>query len=128
MKSLKKLIITILTAVLVLLSGQALCFAQGEDIFMSYDFYTGTVYLVNDETSSVIFQNVKKFNLNGTGENALELEYSDLPVIKDNVFSAQGEKLSFDTINTYLLDQKVIFMAARNPERIKIIYMEFKEQ
>lgn len=126
MKIIKKFML-FFTALNLVLGGQAVCFAENGGIFQSYDFYTATVYLVNDETNSVIFRNVKKYNLNGTGENALELEYSDLPVIKDNIFSAKGERLSFDTVNTYMLDQKVVFMAARNPERIKIIYMEFTE-
>lgn len=114
-----------LSLIFLLIMGQAIGFAETDDIFRSYNFYTGNVYLMNDEGNSVILRNVKKNNGYGAEEAALELEYSDTSIIKENIFSSSGERLSFETINTYLLDSKVVFLAARNAQRIRILYMEF---
>jgi len=93
--------------------------------FTAYNFYTGNVYLMNDENYSVILRNVKKSNAFGTEQFVPSLEYIELSIIMDNIFSAAGNKLSFEQINTYLLDQKVEFLVAENQHRVKVVYMEF---
>lgn len=110
----------VLTLILLLVSASV--FAEP---FHNMDFYTGNIYLANDETSSVIIKNVRKQNGFIAGEITFSLEYTDLPIIAENIFSKDGEHLSFETINTYLLDQRVTFIAAGNSEKIKILYMEF---
>ena len=107
-----------LTLIILTLSSSA--FAE---LFHNMDFYTGNLYLANDETSSVIIKNVRKQNAFMAEEIAFSLEYTDLPIIAENIFSKDGERLSFETINTYLLDQRVTFIAAGNSEKIKILYM-----
>lgn len=115
-----KKLLFILTIILLVLSSSS--FAEP---FHHMDFYTGNIYLANEETSSVIIKNVRKQNGFMAEEIAFNLEYSDLPVIADNMFSKNGERLSFETINTYFLDQRITFIAAGNSEKIKILYMEF---
>lgn len=118
----KKLILVLLAAALLPVSA----FAENEDrLFYEYRFYTGTVYLLNDESSGVILQNVRKKNAYGAEEVARELEYNEFKIIPDNIYSATGEKLSFSQVNSYLLDARVKFLAAKSNSGIKIIYMKF---
>ncbi len=107
---------------LILLTLQVSAFAEP---FHNIDFYTGNIYLANEETSSVIIKNVRKQNSFTAEEIAFSLEYTDLPIIAENIFSKSGERLSFETVNTYFLDQRITFIAAGNSEKIKILYMEF---
>ncbi len=107
---------------LILLLVHASAFAEP---FHNMDFYTGNIYLANEETNSVIIKNVRKQNSFIAEEIPFSIEYTDLPIIGQNMFSKDGERLSFETINTYLLDQRVTFIAAGNSEKIKILYMEF---
>ena len=111
-----------LVLTLILLIVQCSVFAEP---FHNMDFYMGNIYLANEETGSVIIKNVRKQNAFMAEEIAFSLEYTDLPIIAQNIFSKDGERLSFETINTYLLDQRVTFIAAGNSEKIKILYMEF---
>lgn len=115
----KKLYV-ILTLILLIVQGYAFC-----EPFHNIDFYVGNIYLANEETSSVIIKNVRKQNSFMAEEIAFSLEYTDLPIIGQNIFSKDGERLSFETVNTYLLDQRITFIAAGNSEKIKILYMEF---
>ncbi len=110
----------ILTLIILILSTSAFC-----EPFHHMDFYVGNIYLANEETNSVIIKNVRKQNGFMAEEIAFDLEYTDISIIAENIFSKNGERLSFETINTYLLDQRVTFIAAGNSEKIKILYMEF---
>ena len=124
MKSLfKKVWAAVLVVIMLMPATNSFAVTQ----YFSMDFYTGNIYLANDETNSVIIKNVRKNNYLIAEEPDIGLEYSDLPIIKENVFSKNGEKLSFDTINTYLLDQKVSFIVARGPAKVRILYMEFTD-
>lgn len=107
----------------VLLSGTA--FAVSEDrIFRGFKMYTGTVWLLNDENNTVILQNVKTKNAYGKEELVPDLEYKAISIIPQNIFSKEGKALSFETVNAYLLDSKVTFVAAVNAYEYKVLYME----
>lgn len=118
----KKLISAVAAAVLCFSTG--FC-AEEDRLFYEYKFYTATVYLLNPDGGGVILQNVRKKNSYGTEELAPELEYNEFKIIPDNIYSADGEKLSFSQVNSYLLDSKVSVLAAKNKTGIKIIYMKF---
>lgn len=119
----KKRILAALILVTFLLSGSV--FAVGEDrLFGGFKMYTGTVWLVNDEDNTVILQNVKTKNIYGQEVIVPDLIYKAISIIPQNIFYKDGQPLSFDAINDYLLDSKVTFVAAVNAYEYKVLYME----
>lgn len=121
-----KRFLTLFITLIFLLSGINAYAVPVENQFFDYMFCTGTVWLLNDETNCVILQNVKTKNSFGVEENVMELEYKEIPIISQNIFFSDGEQLSFETVNTYMLDRKVSFIAARNAYYYKVLYMEIK--
>ena len=119
----KKRILAALILVTFLMSGSV--FAVGEDrLFGGFKMYTGTVWLVNDEDNTVILQNVKTKNIYGQEMIVPDLIYKAISIIPQNIFYKDGQPLSFDAINDYLLDSKVTFVAAVNAYEYKVLYME----
>ena len=118
-----KKITAVILILLMLVSGS--CFAADDSrIFRDFKLYTGTVWLLNEENSSVILQNVKTKNMFNTDVIVPELEYKETPIIAQNIFSSDGKPLSFETVNAYLLDRNVRFIAAKNSDGWKVLYME----
>lgn len=94
-------------------------------LYYEYKLCTGNIYLLNYDGNGVIFRNVRTRNNWGAEENVLELEYNQVEIAAENIISADGKKLDFSYINSYLLDSKVSFLAAKSKKGIKIIYLRF---
>lgn len=121
-----KRFLTLFIISIYLLSSISVFAVPPENQFFDYKLYTGTIWLLNDETNCVILQNVKTKNDFGVEKNALELEYKEIPIVPQNIFFSDGEQLSFETVNAYMLDRKVTFIAARNAYYYKVLYMEIQ--
>lgn len=120
-----KKILSILICAVIVFSGSVFA-EENTAVFHDFKMYTGTVWLLDDEDSSVILKNVRTKNTFGREEIVMELEYTKVPIIAGNVFSAEGEALSVEQVNTYLLDSKVTFIAAQNESGYKVLYMEIE--
>ena len=121
-----KRFLTLFIISIYLLSGISVFAVPPENQFFDYKLYTGTIWLLNDETNCVILQNVKTKNDFGVEKNVLELEYKEIPIVPQNIFFSDGEQLNFETVNAYMLDRKVMFIAARNAYYYKVLYMEIQ--
>ena len=120
-----KNILCIFLIVVLLISSNA--FALGEDrVFRGIKMYTGTVWLLNDEDNTVIFQNVKTKNAYGVDILVPDLEYKAVSVIPSNIFTKDGRRVSFEEVNSNLLDSKVVFISGVNAYEHKVLYLEIQ--
>ena len=119
---------TVFLLIFVFAFQSILCYGANinEDmVYTDFSLCFANVYLANDHNESLILRNVRRNNGYGSTEAVLPLEYTELSVIKENIFSKEGKCLTFDEINTYLLDQKIVFLVASNQYGYKLLYVEF---
>lgn len=119
-----KRILGLIVAIVVLTTSALPVFAiEDSKIVKSVSLYTGTLFLSDWESGSLILQNVKPVLVNDeTTAVASKLEYTEVPTFEGNIsVEKTGELLDLNSLS-WFLDMNVRFVVAKlGDNSLKII-------
>ena len=120
----KKLIAAVVCALMTVICNVPCSAFDENNIYTDYKFYRAKVYVCDTDNSEIVLKNVTAVNRMDGLLGARDIEYRALGVNSSALFEKDGNKLSLEVINGYLLDREALVLVGRCGYGYKVLYLE----
>ena len=97
---------------------------DSNSIYTDFKFYRARVYVCDTEKKEIVLKNVSPLNVMDGMTGARDIEYRAIGVNTVALFEKNGNKLSLDVINGYLLDMDALVLVGRCGYGYRVLYLE----
>ena len=120
----KKLIAAAVCAVLTVLACVPCAAFDEKNIYTDFKFYKAKVYVCDTNNREIVLKDVTAVNRMDGLLGARDIEYRAIGVNDSALFEKDGNKLSLEIINGYLLDREALVLVGRCGYGYRVLYLE----
>lgn len=117
----------VFTVIFMLLSGCMQAFAFDESsIYTDFRLYRAKVYVCDTDNNEIVLKGVSPMNVMDGIAGARDIEYRAIGVNTSALYEKNGNRVSLDVINGYLLDLDAKVLVGRCGYGYRVLYLEIQ--